>query len=319
MMSPFTLGQTLQGYYNSIEKKITQNTINAYIGNLSRIYDALDIERNSDIIFTDKLSELIQYIDEKHTNASSRKTNFASLVILAKAKKIDDKIISLLQTEMKKGIDKYNEETKDKIENGVLPSIDFEKIKLELKERVDMIDLTKRRVDKKGKNTLRDWVIFNIYTLHPPTRSDHGAMRYKKDNEDEDDKFNYIDMTNDHFIYNNYKTKKNYGRVVVPFGLGFKDSVEPYLKFIGDGNFLFTLKKGHPYSDTYYGVTVKEIFGFGCSTLRKIYLTQKYSKIYELLEDLDKDAVAMMNSVDVIRLNYLHKVKELVSEDLPKN
>ena len=318
MMDPLTIGQTLQSYYDSIDKHITQKTITSYIGNLTRIYNALQVELNDPVIFTDKLTELIQYIDEKHTNASSRKTNYASLVVLARSHKINDEIITLLQKEMKKGISLYNEETKEKIENNVLPIIDFEKIKTELHQQVYAVNLTKKRMGKNDKNAMRNWVIFNIYTLHPPTRSDHGAMRYKTEGVDEDNNFNYIDMTNDCFIYNNYKTKKNYGRVVVPFRKGFKDAVEPFLKFIGDGNFLFTIKKGHPYSDTYYGMIVKEIFGAGCSTLRKIYLTDKYSKIYELLEDLDRDAIAMMNSVDVIRLNYLHKVKALVLEDLPK-
>jgi hypothetical protein len=57
-------------------------------------------------------------------------------------------------------------------------------------------------------------MVLSLYTLHAPRRNiDYSLM--KLSNDMKDDKFNYLDIDKQQFIFNNYKTQGKYNSVVI--------------------------------------------------------------------------------------------------------
>jgi hypothetical protein len=58
-------------------------------------------------------------------------------------------------------------------------------------------------------------MVLSLYTSDAPRRNiDYSLM--KLSNDMKDDKFNYLDIDKQQFIFNNYKTNGKYNSVVVP-------------------------------------------------------------------------------------------------------
>ena len=86
----------------------------------------------------------------------------------------------------------------------------IDKISNDLKSKV-----VKKVRNKEEYNNLLNYVVLLLYTLHPPRRNiDYSLMKIS--NNMNDDKFNYLDMDKEQFIFNNYKTQGKYNSVVVP-------------------------------------------------------------------------------------------------------
>jgi len=301
----------LTDYYVSIEKKVQYSTVVSYTNRLKKMYDVLDLDYGDPSIFTDKLTELNECVVSMYENTSTRKTTYACLVILAKALNVGEDEVKKLQKLMTDGIKKYNSELKENIEHGEnLPDIKYDEIKKSLLEQVEKINLKKKRLSTKDKSAIRKYIVYNLYTLQPPVRSDYGGMKMLNETEKESSDFNYCDISNKIFIFNNYKTKGKYGRVAVSIRDEMCEIITMYQSYIGDSSHFFTMKKGKPYTDSYFGSLIKDTFGCGCSTLRKIYLTRKYQAIFDLLKNLDVDAREMLHSVSVQRSHYLHRLRD---------
>ena len=98
----------------------------------------------------------------------------------------------------------------DKQEKNWLSNDNIDKISNELKSKV-----VKKVRNKEEYNTLLNYMVLSLYTLHPPRRNiDYSLMKIS--NNMDDDMFNYLDMDKEQFIFNNYKTQGKYNSVVVP-------------------------------------------------------------------------------------------------------
>jgi len=301
-----------EAYYKEIEKKIQTSSIKSYVNRMKIVYHGLDLEYDDQSIFTTRYDDLIDYIVSKYSNTSTRKTTFACLVIFAKALKQNPMVISKLQKIMTEDIEKYNEEKKNQINTrgNELPKVDFDEIKNNLLNEIKDIDANRKRFSKENLITLKNYLIYSLYVVQAPVRADYGSMRMLYDDTVENIDFNYCDMKNKNFIFNNYKTKAKYGRVVVAISPAMFDVIERYQPIVGNDVYLIVMRNGMPYGDTYFSMLIRNVFGCGCSALRKIYLTNKYQSIFNLLGELDEDAKAMMHSQSVQRSHYLHKLLE---------
>ena len=305
-----TIGQILLTYYNDENKFVQQNTINSYLSRIKAIYIGLDVEYGDPVLLTDRLDETLAYVMEKFTNTSTQKTTYSALVIFAKALKLPEEIIIKIQKQMNIKIKAYNKEQSARIVEEELPVVKFYEIKKNLEKQIENIDLNKNHLLKSQRTIMTRWLIFNLYTIQPPVRNDYGNFIFKKEDSEEDTetKTNYIDMKKRLFVFNKYKTAKKYGRVVVPFREGIYEIIEKFSPFTGDGTNLFTKPNGGQMSRPYFSQMVSTTFGAGVSNLRKIYLTSKYAKIYDLLREMDEDARCMLHSPDVVKTHYLHKL-----------
>jgi integrase len=127
-----------------------------------------------------------------------------------------------------------------------------------------------------------------------------------------DKKYNYLDMKNNEFIFNNYKTDKTYKSLTVKLDDDLIDIIKTFLKYhpnrknIGKDKVYLLVDENGEYFKNINSMTrfLYKIFGrkIGVSMLRKIYLTDKYK---ETVDNLKKDAVLMGNSIDTILNNYI--------------
>ena len=299
----------LNDYYKKEGKKVSDRTIKSYLSRIKLVYNGLDMELGDVSLFSERLQEAINYIQNRWKNTSTRKTAYAALVILAKAMGLDNNIVKFIQDIMTDSISTYNTEQKVKIGGGEkLPNVNFSKIKKILLKKMLDIDLNKKFLEKENMKTLTQVLIFYLYSIQAPVRSDYGAMRILHEGETEDKKYNYVDLKKKVFIFNSYKTEKKYGRVEISFRKGMDEKLKQLMPFVSNKDYLFTGNNGKGYTQNYFSILINEVFGVGVSTLRKVYLTNKYKKIYSILNEMDKDAQDMLHSPAIVRSHYLFNV-----------
>jgi hypothetical protein len=127
---------------------------------------------------------------------------------------------------------------------------------------------------------------------------------------------NYLDISNWTFYFNNYKTQKTYKTQAVEITEDMKKVLQGYFKFhplkaqIGKINsvvpLLVNYKGEQPTAKNSITRILNKIFGrnVGCSLLRNIFLTSKYSGN---VGDLEKDVREMGTSSETALNNYIKK------------
>ena len=158
-------------------------------------------------------------------------------------------------------------------------------------------------------------MVLSLYTLHKPRRNiDYTLMKISNDMSDNN--FNYLDMNRQMFIFNNYKTKGKYDKVIVPIEDNLFEVIKLYVSNHPDKsrlknkkhNIHFLVNSYNEPMDKSNDMTrlLNKIFGkkIGSSMLRNMYLTNKYGDVINELED---DVKEMSTSVDVALDNYIKK------------
>ena len=129
-----------------------------------------------------------------------------------------------------------------------------------------------------------------------------------------DNKFNYLDLQNKLFVFNNYKTQKTYKEVKVAIPDGLFAVIKFYLKFHPQRNklknkkhdvfFLIDYKNNNLDNSNDITKILNKVFkkNVGSSLLRNAYLSHKYGN---MVEELKLDTKAMSTSVGTAMTNYI--------------
>jgi hypothetical protein len=192
------------------------------------------------------------------------------------------------------------------------------KVKKDLQEEVDKIDLT-TEVSKKDFNKILSNLILALYTEIEPRRN-KDYMLMKVTNADFaaqlPAEYNYYDTINQRFIFNNYKTSKIYEKQIIELKdkTDLLKAMEQYLKVhridktVVEGNYMFSLLvdyKGNAF-DKDYDITrnLNNTFdkNIGASMLRHIYNSRDKETVQKI-RDLKETAKNMGHSVGMA-LNY---------------
>ena len=137
----------------------------------------------------------------------------------------------------------------------------------------------------------------------------------KISNDISNDEFNYLDLKRQIFIFNNYKTKGKYDKVIVPIEDDLFKVIKLYLTVHPEKsklknknyNIHFLISKNGTPIDKSSNMTkiMNKIFNgkkIGSSLLRNIYLTNKYSGV---MEQLNQDVSNMGTSVSNAMNQYI--------------
>jgi hypothetical protein len=157
--------------------------------------------------------------------------------------------------------------------------------------------------------TLLSYVVLSLYTDIPPRRNQDFMDMYVVKEEPADDTKNYYVLGNQTFVFNKYKTKKTYGKQVIPVPntpeAPLADTLALYLKYHAGAPARITKKTEFPLlvkqdgtpMNPVNGLTrlLNHIFGkkVGSSMLRHSYLTMKYG---DMKEGLEADTEQMAHS-----------------------
>ncbi len=169
----------------------------------------------------------------------------------------------------------------------------------------------KKKITDEEFDKLTKLVVLALYTLQQPRRNKDytDCLIVKKVPENTD--YNYLDISNWEWIFNNYKTQKKYNQKILPVPEPLKELLQVYFKFhpqakeikkkvIDQAIPLLPTVKTSPEMTR----MLNKIFGkkIGVSMLRAINLTDKYG---DTLKNLKKDVADMGTSVDTSINNYI--------------
>ena len=293
---------------NLNEKNIAQSSLKLYLSNLKRLNGGEDIKNFN---FLKDVDATLKKIEKYKPN--TKRSYIISIVSLLKQ---EPKLKKLYDSYYKILID-YN----DKLKNNVTKSetqiknwIDQDEVKRiyeEIKEKA-VAGMTTRKI--KNYDDLLNYIVLSCYVLTPPRRNkDYQLMKLTKKYDPEASKeYNYLDLINKKFYFNNYKTKTKYKTQEIDINDDLFSVIQSYIKY---HPLIKDLKKEDipflVYEDasSLSGINditkiLNKIFKkkIGSSMLRNIYLTSKYSD-----ENKEKkaDSAAMGTSIQQLDATYI--------------
>jgi hypothetical protein len=294
------------------DKNISPASLKLYFNNLKRLNDNIFPKSAT---FLGNVELILKKIE--HYKANTRRTYLISIVTLLKhlpkQKKLYDKYYALLD-EYNKSLQTNNVKSDTQKQNWITQD-EVNSIYNKLSEEVTPL-LEKKKLSQSEYDTILSWVVLSLYTLQPPRRNlDYQqCVLINKYLPDMDKKYNYLDKSNNTFIFNNYKTKGTYKSQEQKIPDELVEVIDKYLKVHPLKNELkkktFAIPflvdhQGNPFQNI-NSITriLNKIFGkrIGVSMLRNIYLTSKYSGA---VKDLDEDAKRMGTSVHTAQSHYV--------------
>jgi hypothetical protein len=300
-------------FENLRNKGITDSSLKLYYSNLKRLNNGEEIKS---LTFLKDVEKIMQKL-EKYKSNTQRSYVISIVSLLKEEPKLKKLYDSYYQILMKYNKEKEvnNDKSETQKENWMTQE-DVLKVFETLKEGVKDLD-KKKKWNEDDFTKYLHFLVLSLYTLQAPRRNldyQFAIMTKKYDPEKMDKKFNYLDLTNWNWIFNNYKTKGTYHTQVVPVAEEMKPILEVWLthhphkaefkKKTGVGALLVDFH-GMPFENN-NAITriLNKIFGkrIGCSLLRSIYLTDKYA---DNLNDLKEDASAMGTSSNTIQNQYI--------------
>ena len=305
--------------FNPFEHKpsLSESSKKLYLSNLVRLNDNKAI---TNLNFLSKTEKILSTLGEMKPN--TRRTYLIAIVSSlasrpeAKWKKLYDKYYQPLE-ELNKGL-KDNTEKTDKVKENWVEQGSVEETFNKLKEVLHEI-ADKKKITEDQYNRLLQTLILSLYTLQQPRRNkDYTDMLIVK-SVPEGKEHNFLDISNNNWVFNNYKTEKTYKQKVLPIPDEIKSILAVYLKFHPKAkeikakkaaaepiHFLVHQDGSALSSSTDMTRMLNKILGkkVGCSMLRAIFLTGKYG---DTLKELKEDTSNMSTSIDTAINNYIKK------------
>jgi len=315
----------LQEIFNG--KNITESSKKLYLANLKRLNNN-EIPKNFN--FLSNIEQIQEKINKYKPN--TQRSYIISIVSLLKLlkekqpkkfKKLYDDYYEILET--------LNNNLKDnttKTEKEEQNWISQDEIKQKLNDKMIILESIKdlKKINESQYNDLLDLLILSLFVLQKPRRNkDYQEMYVIRKYKDEyGTEKNFLDLFNNNFIFNNYKTKSTYQTQNQQVNDNLRNIINEYLKFHplkknfkqpNNTTTLFLVKydgsalsSNNALTRILYKIFEKKI---GSSMLRKLYLTDKYGEkmeqVNEIMNEMKNDANAMGNSVGTIQTNYIKK------------
>jgi len=166
----------------------------------------------------------------------------------------------------------------------------FDKLKVKAEDAAK-----KPRLSNADRKVIENYMILALYVLQPPRRND---WYYTVIGKGDDDKKNYVDISEGKYYFNNFKTAKSAGKEVIDV----PDEMMPVLKWyiknmnLNEGDYLLFPDDDVRTNSNRMTKSLNSILGkkVGASMLRHIYLSNKYGKV---LNEQEEDANFMAHSV----------------------
>ena len=265
------------------------NSLKTYKSILKNIYDKCYDDKEYKLDNFDKDEIILKHLGDMPYN--KRKTVLASLSVLTNNKNYS--------VQMMKDIHDFNnnemkqEKTPQQEENMIEPE-EVEKIFNILGEHAKII-LKKDKLSATDLNEVMKWVMLALTggIFQAPRRSvDFGNMKWRNYDSEKD---NYVDVKNGKFVFQNYKTAKQYEKQENEISKPLKLILNKWFKVCDCDYVLFDNKK-QPLTSPQMTHRLNEIFGRKISTsmLRHIYATKKFGNVN--LKELAETATEMGNS-----------------------
>lgn len=294
------------------DKKITESSKKLYCSNLKRLNGGLEIK---DFKFLSNIEKIGEIIKDSKPN-TQRNYYIVICSVLGELKKDNKKYQKLydtyykILTELNSTLKDQTAKTTTESENWISQDAIQDKLtsKMEILKEINK----KRKLNKEQFERLLDLIILGLYTLQAPRRNIDYLNMFILTNayntETHGTEKNFLDLVNKTFVLNNYKTAGTYKTQIVPINEELFNIIKLYIKFRGlkESNipFLVDYEENPIMESNALTKKLNNIFDkkIGSAMLRKMYLTNKYSKV---MEEMKEDASAMGTSSSVMQTNYI--------------
>lgn len=278
-------------------RKITDSTLKLYGRNIKRLINESDSDNIDDFTADKTLNKLM-------SSSNSTLANYTATCLV---------VLGLDKTKNKNRIEQLNmklRELNNKVKNADDKAKDDEIIKWD-----DIIKLADKlrnnffKIEMKPKEAM-DSLLLNFYSLFPPQRSEifSNLIITNTKPTDKDNNYLFRKSTNIYYlIINKHKTVRSAGEITEQIiDKQLIKMLNRYLK-------LYKTKYLFQYSDekSLTPADISKLLGqitnelgdkLGSSSMRHIYLSNKYSSV---MKDLENDTKQMGNSVGVAVSNYI--------------
>jgi hypothetical protein len=284
---------------------ITDSSVRTYVSILSNMYYR-EHDRDTPI-------NLAFFRDEKHIldllsdkTPQSRKTVLAACVVL-NGESFDNKLLGeKMREDLKDTRDEVNKQVKTKKQEDNWT--DYENIKkIQQAYEVEAIKKMtgKGAIDHATREFLTRYMMLTLSSgiYFPPRRSEMVLIKVKDVDTEKD---NYIDLSTNEIVYNQFKTVKKYGQQRVKFPPAFKAILKKYLAKMSGQTYLLE-RQGIPFLATELTREMYKIFGKNISTslIRHIYLSNVYKDV-PAIKEMQERATDMGHSISEA-LQYVKK------------
>jgi integrase len=298
---------------NLKNKAISESSLKLYLNNLKRLNGGNEIKN---LVFLKDESKILDKIKDYKPN--TRRTYLISIVSLLKEepkmKKLYDKYYKYLMeynNELKVNTTKSETQKENWITKEEIDEL-YKSMETSILEKI----ANKKKITEEEFNELLYFVVLSLYTLNPPRRNlDYMYMVIvKKYNDEMDKKFNYLDLENNLFHFNNYKTQGTYKTQTVAISPELQRIIKIYLGYHPlkselkkkNGMIPFLVDNlGVPF-ETQNTITrmLNKIFGkrVGVSMLRNVYLTNAFQPA---IQELQNTTEQMGTSSNTAINNYI--------------
>lgn len=297
-MNPF-----LENLFNKRDKAISESSKTLYARNLTKLNGG---EPVTDLKFLNDMRDVLLIID-KYKPTTKRSFIIAACVVLKNNnEKLYQQYYELL-SQMNNDLAVRTDKSETQKENWMEQS--------EIEKLLESLDVIKKVTNKDDYTKLLYHLILSLYVLQIPRRNqDYCLMKIASDMTNTD--FNYLDIKNKKFIFNNYKTDGKYNSVEIDIEDKMFKVIQKYLKFHPDKLKLKNKKYNVHFLVDFFNRPIdksnditkilNKVFGkkISSSLLRNIFLSSKYSK---MMNELKTDTTAMSTSVNVALNTYIKK------------
>lgn len=268
--------------------KLSASSLKTYKSILKNMYDRCYDDKEYSFEKFDDAEKVLEHLKEIEFN--KRKTVLASLSVLTNNKKYSvvmmDDIHKYNSNEMKQ------EKTPQQLENMITPE-EVEEI-FTLLENNAKHCMKKTKLDASDYNTIQKYILLALCggIFQAPRRSADWNMKWR---DYEVDKDNFVDVKNGKFVFQHYKTAKDYGKVETDIVKPLKQILNKWFK-IAQCEYILYDNKMQPLTSPQIAHRLNEIFGKKISTsmLRHIYITKKFGSVD--LQAIQNTATEMGNS-----------------------
>ena len=289
---------------------ISKSSVNTYASLLKSLY--LKAHPNLDNINLDWFKneeEVLKHLEDKAPNC--RKTILAATIVL-NGKDFDNK---QLVTQMNNDSTEYSKfiQTQKKTEKQDENWLDFSQVKeveSNLFKEVKPLLNQKTPLDDYYRNKLNRWmacaVSSGVYFV--PRRSEWIYLKLEGVDTEKD---NYIDLKNNEFVFNQYKTAKTYGKETLKYPAEFATILKKYLNKVKGQKYLIEYAKNNvpkPLTASAYTLLLNDVYNkkISVSMLRHIYLSNIY-KDMPALKKMEQTAEQMGHSLNQA-LEYVKQI-----------
>ena len=286
-------------------KDLTPSSINTYKTKIIKLNDDKPVRNLNFLLDIDKVKKKIEPL-----KPNTQRTYYIAICSILNCvinNNQANKNMKKLYIDYSKILDEYNLKLKDQTDKTETENENW----ISQDNLKEVYDKIKSNYTKNNK-AFQDYLILSLYYLNPPRRNkDYSLLKVVTVYNDKlPNEYNYYDMKNKKFIFNNYKTAKKYNKQEIDVNEELSNIINEYIKELKIKNndyLLYNLMSNEPLLSTNaITLILNRIFNkkIGSSMLRKLYLSNRYSdKSKELIDDVKN----MGTSVATAQNNYIKK------------